>query len=531
MKPMSWKRISRETVARYLREPGIRLSVVMLVLVFLINTVYVWVNGENLLDSDASSELVLASLLDKEHHILSRAWYYSTELRVLNTQLVYKLFLLLFPHNWHLARTMSIIVFQMILIGSTLYLAHAIGHFKTGILIACTVICPISPWYGSHLIYLSYYVPHIVITMLALGMLIKYVSNSALLNKGENRRLLLFMLALAFASSLGGIRQLMVCYAPLWIATGCRFLLDRENRQNRTYFLTATVLLGAGAGGFLVNEMILSRWYQFTDPSGTILSGFEWENVLLTLTNLARLYGGWEREAAFFGIDGMAYLLGLLLGGIVFATMIIIAKRLQRLTEKEAMFTTFTVALFFVTLITLSQISPSHDSQPYWILFLPFSFFFPFLFFESKKDKLLLHSVAVVFFCASIGTMRSPLCEGIPHDASLSGVASWLTDAGYTKGCASFWHSNILTELTSGQVEMWTIRQTDNGFGSLEIYPWLQVVEHNELPKEPFFLLAEAQYEMQLFKTERIADYIVYGDENYYVYGFDDAEQYLAIMQ
>ena len=41
------------------------------------------------LNSDMSSELILSNLLNQEKGILSTNWFYSTELRVLNTQLVF----------------------------------------------------------------------------------------------------------------------------------------------------------------------------------------------------------------------------------------------------------------------------------------------------------------------------------------------------------------------------------------------------------------------------------------------------------
>lgn len=61
-----------------------------------------------LLDSDMSSEMVLAQLLAKENAALSTHWYYSTELRVLNTQLLYAFFFKL-SNNWHWIRMASII--------------------------------------------------------------------------------------------------------------------------------------------------------------------------------------------------------------------------------------------------------------------------------------------------------------------------------------------------------------------------------------------------------------------------------------
>ena len=53
-----------------------------------------YLNGriDRLLDSDMSSEMILGQLLARNNGILSDQWYYSTELRVLNTQLIYALF-------------------------------------------------------------------------------------------------------------------------------------------------------------------------------------------------------------------------------------------------------------------------------------------------------------------------------------------------------------------------------------------------------------------------------------------------------
>ena len=60
-----------------------------------------WHVTGHILDSDASSEMVLAQQLSQNGGILSRDWIYSTELRVMSTQLVFApLFLLFsFPGN------------------------------------------------------------------------------------------------------------------------------------------------------------------------------------------------------------------------------------------------------------------------------------------------------------------------------------------------------------------------------------------------------------------------------------------------
>ena len=64
-----------------------------------------YLNGriDRLLDSDMSSEMILGQLLARNNGILSDQWYYSTELRVLNTQLIYALFFRL-SRNWKYER-------------------------------------------------------------------------------------------------------------------------------------------------------------------------------------------------------------------------------------------------------------------------------------------------------------------------------------------------------------------------------------------------------------------------------------------
>lgn len=62
--------------------------------------------ANNYIDSDMSSELVLARLLADEGSLISKNWFYSTELRVLNTQLVFMPLFLVFD-NWHTVRVLG----------------------------------------------------------------------------------------------------------------------------------------------------------------------------------------------------------------------------------------------------------------------------------------------------------------------------------------------------------------------------------------------------------------------------------------
>ena len=65
------------------------LGMILMIVCFFSTELYLRRTMESQTDSDISSEMVLANLLAEEGSVLSQNWYYSTELRVLNTNLVF----------------------------------------------------------------------------------------------------------------------------------------------------------------------------------------------------------------------------------------------------------------------------------------------------------------------------------------------------------------------------------------------------------------------------------------------------------
>ena len=85
-----------------------------------------WTVPRTLLDSDASSELILAEKLSREGGIVSSSWFYSTELRVIYNQLVYApLFRL--TSDWSVVRAVGSIIIQLLLLSAYGYLAYQAG--------------------------------------------------------------------------------------------------------------------------------------------------------------------------------------------------------------------------------------------------------------------------------------------------------------------------------------------------------------------------------------------------------------------
>ena len=70
------------------------LCVLMLVCAVIVSARTTWIVSETLFDSDTSSELILGEKLAREGGIMSPTWNYSTELQVIDCQIVYKLLFL-----------------------------------------------------------------------------------------------------------------------------------------------------------------------------------------------------------------------------------------------------------------------------------------------------------------------------------------------------------------------------------------------------------------------------------------------------
>ena len=123
------------------------------------------------LDSDMASELALASHLAKEGALISSTWAYSTEVRVLSTQLVFTPLMALFPHNWRLVRTLGCLILQAALAASAYFCGRSLGARKRfALLFAGLSISVCSVVYAQMITIGAYYVPHAVLTNLYVGL-------------------------------------------------------------------------------------------------------------------------------------------------------------------------------------------------------------------------------------------------------------------------------------------------------------------------------------------------------------------------
>ena len=108
------------------------------------------------------------------------------------------------------------------------------------------------------------------------------------------------------------------------------------------------------------------------------------------------------------------------------------------------------------------------------------------------------------------------------------GAAQFLVQNGYQDGYASFWDGNVMTELTDGTLNVWTL--TPNSVP--ELRPWLQVTSHLQTPPQGkiFFVISkweaygERQPTTQALADAMPEDALIYEDETVKIYGFASDE-------
>ena len=308
-------------------------GITMILFFLLVNAGVTWINYFNFIDSDDASELILSKMLAGNGGIMSSDWYYSTEIRVLNTQLVYMI-LFRFFSDFRIVRVLGQIILSIILLVSYYFLLHSIEPGKAGRRFCATAFLLLIPmseaW--TFLNMKSYYVPHIAISFVAFGL--------ALRIRYQKKKMINFVLGilLGFAAGLGGIRSLQLTYIPLGIFL-CLDLWKYLEYQgwkkiffNKDFWISWLENMGCAAAslaGFLVNTFILSGMYNFKSYSDMKYRYFSAGSIFDVWNDLVEAVG-YIAETYIFSLDGICNTLALILTGIILMKCAISIKEYKR---------------------------------------------------------------------------------------------------------------------------------------------------------------------------------------------------------
>lgn len=481
------------------------------------------------LNSDMSSELILSNLLNQEKGILSTNWFYSTELRVLNTQLVFAP-LFNFFESWTNVRIWGTAILIIILLASFLYLASKL-KIKHAFIFAIALLCPLSSDYFGMVLAGTYYIPHIAITFISLGLFIS-IKESDLKHKLTWIKIV-SLCFLALIAGLGGLRQLVILYVPMVICSTL-YIISYINKHGFTMSkndfkdigISLSMLISAGFG-YLINAKVLSNLIHFFSYNDVHFTGFSSTSIDSIINGWMNAYG-YQSSTPVFSKHLFSNIIFVgIIGLILFSIYTVLKQKAVFNLSELYIIQFFLSAVVFISLLYLFSDMSYEDRYllPISILFLPV-IAIGINSIRHKIAKRILYSAIILGVIYISTTFNLDSNEYIQYEKNneLKIITTEFVSEGYYNGYASFWDANILTELTDGDVEVWCYSLDSNDtMNKNDFFAWLQKTSHsttNPIGKV-FVLLPKSaiEYNSQLENCP-----IIYLSDQYIAYGFDSDE-------
>lgn len=492
-----------------------------------------------LISSDDSSELVLGHLLASENRLLSRNWYYSTELRVVNTQVFYALFFKIFS-NWHIVRVVSYACMYIVLIAVYYFLCRVLECKEYFIITAALLVIPFSEQYFEFVLKGAYYIPHISITFLTLGLIECFVLS-------EIKKKSIIYLSLSFVLSvfvgMGGARQLVILYIPLFLAAVFIVLSNLKdtgekiecqlNFDDKKYILFSGIaFIGAGIG-YIINSKVLIRIYHFQVWDNISFTGFDISKLVQVINGFLYSYG--YTSGNVFGkalISNFVCMCWLLLTCISCVYLIKNRKKVKASNYRLAL---FTIAAF-ITYILLYMFTDLAYADRYNLPIIILSVPVIAVFIKNIGHQMTISYLLIITFVVAValnGFMYCRMKYKVDNTAELRNISTILQEQQYTEGYTTFWRANVLTELSNGTIDVrcWA-DDIDDHIDVTDIdatFKWLQLISHDYTHPEGkvFLLFTAGEWENNTWKGNLSTDNILYQSENYIVIGYENYEKLL----
>ena len=517
---------------------------IVLALAWCMTQLMFWKWGAHYLNADTSSELVLSSLLNQEHAMASESWFYATDMHLFYTTLVYQLGLLLFPENWHLVRCFASAVLTLLTTAGFLYMAKGIRQDKSlthGMVYAAAAqLIPFSGYVAFYYQYGLNYATHLLYAWLLIGMVLRLDGKS-----GRIRRLVLIAV-LSLICGLPSLRMPMLCGVPLLLACLILFLpplLRCEGKKEQLHALftgrEGWMLWGSLLSvalmtvGFAINRLVLADRFTCQDFAGAKLVTFSLENLWTNIGYWFAWFGyrNWQSITLMSlpGIAGAAAI-ALTLFACVSAVLLPMKRKELGLDTGELLIAVLSAAgmvfgLLMVTALDQGQATIVYYNVSYYMVAFMLFAFSGFMLLEHLPIRLpgakhvLLLLLTGVFFLEGLNMADNILPK---QETGLEKAAAWLVENDITRGYASFWNANSLTEASDGKVETWGMAYiTEDGPDE-----WLQVKSHvTETPTGTMFFILNTEEHRAANPEVFTEDRLKWSGDGYFIYVFEDAAE------
>lgn len=478
-------------------------------------------------NSDLAAELLRAKECVNQKELLPFDWYYSTELCILDTQLISSP-LFLFTNNWLVVKTFTTFFSCLLLWFSCWYLLSKLQIKSAWIkLLCCTfVMLPVSPntWYA--ITWGNYYVPHVTLGLFYLSF---YV---AMINSKQKRYSVLFY-SLSFILGLTSIRYILNDLFPflLTIIVIESTKKDRESSiyefkefwiKNRRVFHSFCSLI-AGGIGYILNNLVLQRIFEFTNWSTITfnkLGDVKFLDIFRTIMGTL----GYMEDVAVFSPSGVINILIYI--GIVLVIVYTVKLFKMEIPFPQKVMLVFTIlTLAFNTFVFMnSKFVPLHYCTIIGFLAPAMAVVLSNRL-SDGKCFVIIAFWGTILFSSSFNNIQAQFISD--ENTGKYEVTKFLESKDYTFGGATFWNAGIITYFTNGRIEIQNLilEQSDGICINYTTENWLspkRYYDNTYDDKRYFLLLENNQYEK--VKNLNVIFYgkLVYSDSYYKVLEYEN---------
>ena len=499
---------------------------------------------EYLMHSDMSAEVILSKLLADENHLISKNWYYSTEIRILYSQLIMMpLFKVI--SDYGTVKLISIFIFYLLLIVAWLYAARKLEiRGKWALLGMALLFTPLSNEYLDMMLVGCFYTTQVICTFFVLGLVLGKKTEP-----GQWWRRGTVLTVLAFFLGLTGVRFLANLFVPFAVAVGIVLLTEKigdirdpENRKKDSticnpvsmigYSTLALLGLGSAGIGFLVNKFYLAVNYSFdtTSEFAYVPLSEVPERFLVSFKLMIEFFGYNEAKVlSKFGVINLTKFAFL----IFFAGVVIYLwkHRKDKLNLPERLLLYYFLAEFLINwyMLVFSEVLQQYR---YWIPIYITGLLLMGVFFRIYKPekKVIKAALALLAAATVFGSLYGELWKAANYNdcAKRYDYVEFLEEKGYTFGYATFWNASVTEYLTNGKVKVGNLGGEN---GKSAPYEWLTPKDYYQKgfhTGKTFLLLARTEEAGMLNgdftvmpdgkKVYEDAQYVIYEGKGMYLF-------------
>lgn len=523
-------------VAVFLKYPNkvkIFLLSFLLIIIFVM-ILFMHLKANNYIDSDTAGEMMLWRECVAEKSLIPTGWIYSSEIRILNTQILGAIFFSFFS-DWVLIKLLVSIFSLAILFWATIFLLNRLEfkEFWIKFLCAILVIVPTSYDVWFMVTFGNYYIPHYVISFLYLALFLDLIHET----KFTKLKFIIFVL-LAFLGSLASIRYILVMIFPLFLAMiwNAVLKLDTEQFNFKNFFIDDKIIfysmvgIISGAIGFLGNTFF-HKFYIFTQYSFTRFHSIEKAPVLTIIHTLMKLCGYSDSVSVLSpsGIANICCCIAIVL--IIF----LLAKSFKiDLQKNQKIFFLFFVTNFiFNTFIFLLVDFQIRFFLPITVYIIPCTFVLVFNTSISRVKQYVCGASLIVSLMVSMFSISQWIISF--SDMTRHDVNQFLIK-NYSFGYGTFENADITTFLTNGKLEVASLLSDTSGDEREKIpntyeydkiltpkYYYQADYKNNE---KIFFLVSTWQYNNRSDAKIFTSGKLVYIDDYYRVYEYENHDAF-----